>query len=238
MSTIHCKQLCKTFLQGDVTITGLDQVDITIEEGEFVCLSGPSGSGKTTLLNAIGGLDTPDSGEIHMGEIRIDQLDKGPLADMRLHNIGFVFQAYNLIPVLTAQENVEFVMQVQGIAPAERAVKAREMLKEVGLEGMEDRRPAHLSGGQQQRVAVARAIVSQPQLVLADEPTANLDSKTAAHLMNLFSELNQIHGITFIIATHDQRVMGYAKRLVWMQDGKIMTDTEQVPTAMEDVAVD
>jgi len=235
MSTIHCKQLCKTFQQGDVTITGLDHVDITIEKGEFVCLSGPSGSGKTTLLNAIGGLDTPDSGEIHMGDIRIDRLDKGTLADMRLHNIGFVFQAYNLIPVLTAQENVEFVMQVQGVAPAERAVKAREILKEVGLEGMEDRRPANLSGGQQQRVAVARAIVSQPQLVLADEPTANLDSTTAAHLMNLFSSLNQHHKITFIIATHDKRVMGYAKRLIWMQDGKIMTDTEQEPVAMEDV---
>ena len=235
MSTIHCKQLCKTFQQGDVTITGLDQIDISIEEGEFVCLSGPSGSGKTTLLNAIGGLDTPASGEIHMGDIRIDRLDKGPLADMRLHNIGFVFQAYNLIPVLTAQENVEFVMQVQGVAPAERGVKAREILKEVGLEGMEDRRPANLSGGQQQRVAVARAIVSQPQLVLADEPTANLDSTTAAHLMNLFSILNQHHKITFIIATHDKRVMAYAKRLIWMQDGKIMTDTEQEPVAMDDV---
>ena len=235
MSTIHCKQLCKTFQQGDVTITGLDQVNISIEKGEFVCLSGPSGSGKTTLLNAIGGLDTPDSGEIHMGDIRIDRLDKGPLADMRLHNIGFVFQAYNLIPVLTAQENVEFVMQVQGVAPEERAVKAREILKEVGLEGMEDRRPAHLSGGQQQRVAVARAIVSQPQLVLADEPTANLDSTTAAHLMNLFSSLNQHHQITFIIATHDKRIMAYAKRLIWMQDGKIMSDTEQVPVAMDAV---
>lgn len=235
MSTIHCKQLCKTFQQGDVTITGLDQVDISIEEGEFVCLSGPSGSGKTTLLNAIGGLDTPDSGEIHMGEIRIDQLDKGSLADMRLHHIGFVFQAYNLIPVLTARENVEFVMQVQGVAPAQRAQKAREILKEVGLEGMEDRRPANLSGGQQQRVAVARAIVSHPRLMLADEPTANLDSTTATHLMNLFSSLNQHHKITFIIATHDKRVMAYARRLIWMQDGKIITDTEQEPVAMDDV---
>ncbi len=235
MSTIDCKQLCKTFQQGDVTITGLDQINVTIEEGEFVCLSGPSGSGKTTLLNAIGGLDTPDSGEIHMGEIRIDQLDKGSLADMRLHHIGFVFQAYNLIPVLTAQENVEFVMQVQGVAPAQRAQKAREILKEVGLEGMEDRRPANLSGGQQQRVAVARAIVSHPRLMLADEPTANLDSTTATHLMNLFSSLNQHHKITFIIATHDKRVMAYARRLIWMQDGKIMTDTEQEPMAMDDV---
>jgi putative ABC transport system ATP-binding protein len=227
MSAIHCHQLCKTFTQGDEVITGLDHVDITIEEGEFVCLSGPSGSGKTTLLNAIGGLDTPDSGEIRMGDIRIDQLDRGPLADMRLHHIGFVFQAYNLIAVLSAQENVEFVMQVQGVAAEKRALKAIEILREVGLEGMEDRRPAQLSGGQQQRVAVARAIVSRPDLVLADEPTANLDSVAAAHLMGLFSQLNEHHRITFVIATHDKRVMSYARRLVRMQDGKIISDEAQ-----------
>ncbi len=227
MSAIHCHQLCKTFRQGDETITGLDHVDITIETGEFVCLSGPSGSGKTTLLNAIGGLDTPDSGEIRMGELRIDQLKRGALADMRLHHIGFVFQAYNLIPVLSARENVEFVMQVQGVATAERARKARAILAEVGLEGLEDRRPAQLSGGQQQRVAVARAIVSQPDLVLADEPTANLDSVAAAHLMGLFASLNQNHGVTFVIATHDKRVMAYARRLVKMQDGKIISDEAQ-----------
>lgn len=232
MSTICCNQLYKTFKQGDEIITGIDNVNITIEEGEFVCLSGPSGSGKTTLLNAIGGLDTPDSGEIQMDGIRVDQLDKGSLADMRLHHIGFVFQAYNLIAVLSAQENVEFVMQVQGVAASERAQKARDILKEVGLEGMENRRPAHLSGGQQQRVAVARAIVSQPKLVLADEPTANLDSVTSAHLMNLFSELNQHHNITFIIATHDKRVMSYAKRLIKMQDGKIISDEMQVPESI------
>jgi len=227
MSAIHCHQLCKTFRQGDEIITGLDHVDITIEAGEFVCLSGPSGSGKTTLLNAIGGLDTPDSGEIRMGDIRIDQLERGPLADMRLHHIGFVFQAYNLIPVLTAQENVEFVMQVQGVAAVERGRKARAILAEVGLEGMEDRRPAQLSGGQQQRVAVARAIVSHPDLVLADEPTANLDSVAATHLMGLFSELNEHHRITFVIATHDKRVMSYARRLIKMQDGKIISDEAQ-----------
>ena len=227
MSAIHCHLLCKTFRQGDEIITGLDHVDITIEEGEFVCLSGPSGSGKTTLLNAIGGLDTPDSGEIRMGEIRIDQLDRGSLADMRLHHIGFVFQAYNLIPVLTAQENVEFVMQVQGIPTAERTRKARDILREVGLEGMEARRPAQLSGGQQQRVAVARAIVSHPDLVLADEPTANLDSVASTHLMGLFSELNENHKITFVIATHDKRVMSYARRLIKMQDGKIIGDAAQ-----------
>jgi putative ABC transport system ATP-binding protein len=227
MSAIHCHQLCKTFRQGDEIITGLDHVDLNIEAGEFVCLSGPSGSGKTTLLNAIGGLDTPDSGEIRMGDIRIDQLERGPLADVRLHHIGFVFQAYNLIPVLSAQENVEFVMQVQGVAAQERARKARAILAEVGLEGMEDRRPAQLSGGQQQRVAVARAIVSQPDLVLADEPTANLDSVASKHLMGLFVELNHNHHVTFVIATHDKRVMSYARRLIKMQDGRIIGDAAQ-----------
>ncbi len=224
MSAIRCRQLCKTFRQGDEIITGLDHVDLEIDAGEFVCLSGPSGSGKTTLLNAIGGLDTPDSGEIRMGDIRIDRLDRGELADVRLHHIGFVFQAYNLIPVLSARENVEFVMQVQGLPAAERARKARAILQEVGLAGMEDRRPAQLSGGQQQRVAVARAIVSHPDLVLADEPTANLDSVSLAHLMDLFVEMNQQHRITFVIATHDKRVMTYARRLIRMRDGKVIGD--------------
>ena len=227
MSSIRCRQHCKTFKQGDEIITGLDHIDLDIDEGEFVCLSGPSGSGKTTLLNAIGGLDTPDSGEIHMGDIRVDQLERGPLADMRLHHIGFVFQAYNLIPVLTARENVEFVMQVQGLSAAERKKRSMAILSEVGLDGMEDRRPAELSGGQQQRVAVARAIVSQPKLVLADEPTANLDSVTAEHLMELFRELNEAHGVTFLLSTHDERVMRYAKRLLRMQDGKVISDEFQ-----------
>jgi len=216
MTAIHCQQLCKTFRQGDAVITGLDHVDLEIESGEFLCLSGPSGSGKTTLLNAIGGLDKPDSGEIRMGELRIDRLERDALADLRLHHIGFVFQSYNLIPVLDARENVEFVMQVQGVGAAERAAKARAILAEVGLEGLEDRRPAQLSGGQQQRVAVARAIVSRPDLVLADEPTANLDSVASAQLMDLFVELNRGHGITFVIATHDKRVMSYARRLIRM----------------------
>lgn len=234
MSSIICKDLYKTFLQGDEIITGLDNVSITIDKGGFVCLSGPSGSGKTTLLNAMGGLDTPDSGQITIGEVRIDELGKGPLADMRLNNIGFVFQAYNLIPVLTARENVEFVMQVSGISAEERSHRSHKILKEVGLEGMEDRRPAHLSGGQQQRVAVARAIVSQPTLVLADEPTANLDTVTSSQLMDLFVELNQNHNITFVIATHDVRVMKYAKRLIKMEDGKIICDEVQQQTMIQD----
>jgi putative ABC transport system ATP-binding protein len=228
MTAIRCVELCKYYQQGDAVIKALDHVTLDIDEGSFICLSGPSGSGKTTLLNAIGGLDTLDSGEIHIDGERVDQLGKGPLADLRLHHIGFVFQAYNLIPVLTARENVEFVMQVQGIPARQRKEKSTAILKEVGLEGMEDRRPAQLSGGQQQRVAVARAIVSQPKLVLADEPTANLDSKTAKHLMELFSELNEHHNVTFLIATHDERVMRYAQRLIKMQDGKVISDIVQI----------
>ncbi len=227
MTSIVCKNLCKTFQQGDEIITGLDHVSISIAESDFVCLSGPSGSGKTTLLNAMGGLDTPDSGEIYVGETRIDQLSKGQLADMRLNSIGFVFQAYNLIPVLTARENVEFVMQIQGVPADQRSSHSFKILKEVGLEGMEDRRPAQLSGGQQQRVAVARAIVSQPTLVLADEPTANLDTVTSSQLMDLFVELNIKRKITFVIATHDRRVMKYANRLIKMVDGEIISDQAQ-----------
>jgi putative ABC transport system ATP-binding protein len=234
MSSIVCKDLCKTFQQGEEIITGLDHVSIEIDAGDFVCLSGPSGSGKTTLLNAMGGLDTPDSGQIRVGDTQVDELGKGPLADMRLHKIGFVFQAYNLIPVLTARENVEFVMQVRGESASERSRRSHEILKEVGLEGMEDRRPAQLSGGQQQRVAVARAIVSQPALVLADEPTANLDSVTAGQLMELFVELNQNHNITFVIATHDTRVMAYSRRLIKMRDGKIISDEVQQQRLIED----
>lgn len=221
---VVCEDLCKTFQQGDAVITGLDHVSLIIPTGDFICLSGPSGSGKTTLLNAIGGLDTPDSGRVFVAGQRIDQLSKGKLADMRLHTIGFVFQAYNLIPVLSAMENVEFVMHVQGLNSTERRNKAQAILEEVGLKGMEHRRPHQLSGGQQQRVAVARAIASRPALVLADEPTANLDSVSMEHLMDLFVELNEKQHVTFIIATHDQRVMTYAKRQIKMQDGKIISD--------------
>ena len=227
MSSVRCVDLCKTYRQGDQDIKALDHVSIEIEEGGFVCLSAPSGGGKTTLLNAIGGLDIPDSGEVWIAGQRIDEMSKGELADLRLSSIGFVFQAYNLIPVLTAQENIEFVMQVQGVSAVERRKKSLAILDEVGLKGLENRRPAEMSGGQQQRVAVARAIVSRPALVLADEPTANLDSKTSDELMTLFTELNEHHNTTFVIATHDQRVMGYAKRLIRMLDGRIVDDIEQ-----------
>ena len=227
MAAVRCVDLCKTYRQGDQDIKALDHVSIEIAEGGFVCLSAPSGGGKTTLLNAIGGLDIPDSGEVWIAGQRIDEMSKGELADLRLSSIGFVFQAYNLIPVLTAQENIEFVMQVQGVPAAERREKSLAILEEVGLQGLEGRRPAEMSGGQQQRVAVARAIVSRPALVLADEPTANLDSKTSDELMTLFTELNEHHNTTFVIATHDQRVMGYAKRLIRMLDGRIVDDIEQ-----------
>ena len=227
MTAVRCVDLCKTYHQGDEDIKALDHVSIEIDEGGFVCLSAPSGGGKTTLLNAIGGLDKPDSGEIYIAGRRIDNLGKGQLAELRLRQIGFVFQAFNLIPVLTARENVEFVMQVQGVPTDDRGKLALEILDEVGLAGLEDRLPADMSGGQQQRVAVARAIVSRPALVLADEPTANLDSKTSDGLMELFRELNDHHKTTFVIATHDKRVMSYAKRLVKMLDGRIVDDILQ-----------
>lgn len=227
MTAVRCVDLCKTYRQGETDIKALDHLSLEVAEGGFVCLSSPSGGGKTTLLNTIGGLDRPDSGEVYIAGRRIDNLQKGELAELRLEKIGFVFQAYNLIPVLTARENVEFVMQVQGVRAAERRQRAEEILNEVGLEGLEDRRPDEMSGGQQQRVAVARAIVSRPALVLADEPTANLDSKTADSLMEQFTELNEHYGTTFIMATHDQRVMAYAKRLVRMLDGRIVDDIVQ-----------
>ena len=227
MTAVRCIDLCKTYLQGDQEIKALDHLSLDIEAGGFVCLSSPSGGGKTTLLNAIGGLDRPDSGEVWIAGQRIDTLGKGELATLRLHKIGFVFQAYNLIPVLTARENVEFVMQVQGMPADERRERSMAVLDEVGLAGMEDRRPAAMSGGQQQRVAVARAIVSGPALVLADEPTANLDSRNSDDLMELFSTLNREHKTTFVIATHDQRVMAHVPRLVSMLDGRIVDDRRQ-----------
>lgn len=227
MIAVRCVDLCKTYRQGDQDIKALDHLSLEITKGGFVCLSAPSGGGKTTLLNAIGGLDTPDSGEVYVAGERIDNLGKGELADLRLRHIGFVFQAYNLIPVLSARENVEFVMQVQGVPATQRRDKSMAILNEVGLQGLEDRRPAEMSGGQQQRVAVARAIASRPDLILADEPTANLDSKTSDGLMELFTELNEHHNTTFVIATHDQRVMSYAKRLIRMLDGRIVEDVDQ-----------
>lgn len=227
MSTVTCKNLYKTFGEGDLAVHALSDITLEIESGSFVCLSGPSGSGKTTLLNMIGGLDSPSKGEITVAKQRVDTMNKAQLANMRLQHIGFVFQAYNLIPVLTAQENIEFVMQLQGVSSHERKTKSLAILHEVGLEGMEHRRPAEMSGGQQQRVAVARALVSEPDLVLADEPTANLDSHTAENLLELLRNLNEKHGTTFIVSTHDKLVMSYAKRLIKMHDGKLVEDISQ-----------
>jgi len=221
------RKVCKTFGEGELAVRALRDIDLDIEKTDFVCLSGPSGSGKTTLLNMVGGLDRPTSGEITVADKRVDLMDKGELAEMRLRNIGFIFQAYNLIPVLTARENVEFVMQLQGVPGETRHQKSTSILKEVGLDGMEDRKPAELSGGQQQRVAVARALVSEPALILADEPTANLDSVTAEKLMDLLRHLNDEHGITFVISTHDKLVMSHARRLLRMHDGKIVEDIKQ-----------
>jgi putative ABC transport system ATP-binding protein len=221
---VVCRHLSKNYQQGELTIPALVDINLDIPSGDFVCLSGPSGSGKSTLLNLLSGLDTPTAGEIEIDEQRVDKMSKADLADMRLHKIGFVFQAYNLIPVLSAQENVEFVMQLQGVSSAERAKKSLAILKEVGLEGLENRRPGDLSGGQQQRVAVARAIVSEPTLILADEPTANLDSQTAESLMQLLQIMNEEHGVTFLFSTHDQLVMDYSKRLVKLRDGQIEND--------------
>jgi len=227
MTAVRCIDLCKTYRQGEQDIKALDHLSIDIEEGGFVCLSAPSGGGKTTLLNAIGCLDTPDSGEVWLTGQRVDTLSKSALANLRLHKIGFVFRAYNLIPMLSARENVDFVMHIQAIAAQARREDSMAILREVGLAGLEDRRPAEMSGGQQQRVAVARAIVSRPALVLADEPTANLDSKAADALMQLFRKLNATHRTTFVMATHDQRIMTYAKRLVRMLDGRIVEDIDQ-----------
>ncbi len=227
MSIVTLKKVCKIFGEGDLAVHALKNIDLEIHQGGFLCLSGPSGSGKTTLLNMVGGLDVPSSGEITVADKRVDQMNRAELAEMRLHNIGFVFQAYNLIPVLNARENIEFVMQLQGVDSNIRHRKANDILEEVGLSGLGDRKPAELSGGQQQRVAVARALVSEPALILADEPTANLDSATAETLMTLLRQLNDERKITFLISTHDKLVMSHARRLLKMQDGVIIDDIAQ-----------
>lgn len=221
---IHCEQLTKIYDQTESIVVALNKVDLSVEEGEFLSLVGPSGSGKSTLLHLIGGLDIATSGQVTIGESTLGTLSKSELSQLRLQDIGFVFQAYNLIPVLSARENVEFVMQLQGVPPIERRKRAIEILAEVGLAGLEDRRPAHLSGGQQQRVAVARAVVSRPRLILADEPTANLDSVTATNLILLMRKMNEDLGITFIFSTHDPIVMEHARRVVRLKDGEICED--------------
>jgi putative ABC transport system ATP-binding protein len=224
MKIVECVEVNKTYRQGQVTVQALKDLSLQISKGEFLAVAGPSGSGKTTLLNMIGGLDLLDSGRIFVDGEALESLSPSQLADLRLHKIGFVFQAYNLIPVLSAIENVEYVMLLQGLPSQERRAKSRAILDEVGLEGKYHRRPAELSGGQQQRVAVARAIVSNPAIVLADEPTANLDSKTGQGLLEMMKQMNAEKQITFIFSTHDRMVMEYARRLVKLRDGCLVDD--------------
>ena len=214
----------KEYIGNGMPVQAVRGVDLTIERGEFVAIVGPSGSGKTTFLNLLSGLDTVTSGTIRLEGRLISEMSGRELSDFRRDHIGFVFQAYNLIPVLSVEENIEYIMLLQGRPASERRERVREVLAEMGLKGMESRRPPKLSGGQQQRVAVARAIVSKPSLVLADEPTANLDSQTAVDLIALMRRLNESHGTTFVFSTHDQRVMERARRLITLVDGKIGWD--------------
>ena len=221
---IKINHLHKIYNDKSVPVHAVNDVTLNFKEGEFAAIVGPSGSGKTTLLNLIGGLDSPTSGNITVNGTVISDLKPSQLIDFRLHNIGFVFQAYNLIPVLTAKENVEFIMDLQNKSKKEREERTMSLLQAVGLEDRKDNRPSELSGGQQQRIAVARALASKPKFILADEPTANLDSKTAENLLDIMEKLNREENITFIFSTHDPRVMKKARRMITMVDGKISTD--------------
>ncbi|QTA90807.1 ABC transporter ATP-binding protein [Desulfonema magnum] len=224
MNIVELTDIKKIYHQGNVDVHALRRVSLSIKKREFVALAGPSGSGKTTMLNIMGGLDTADSGSVVVDGKAFDKMNQSELANLRLHKIGFIFQSYNLIPVLSAVENVEYVMLLQGVPTKERRERAITILDDVGLGGKYDRRPAELSGGQQQRVAVARAIVSNPSIVLADEPTANLDSETGKGLLEMMREMNQKKSVTFIFSTHDKMVMDHARRLVHIRDGQVADD--------------
>jgi len=224
MNIVECIDVKKAYWQDKLEVRALNRITLSIQKGAFVALAGPSGSGKTTLLNIIGGLDSADSGRVIVDGNALETMTQSELASLRLHNVGFVFQSYNLIPVLSALENVEFVMLLQGVSTAERRERAIAILDDVGLEGMYNRRPAELSGGQQQRVAVARAIVSSPSIVLADEPTANLDSKTGTGLLEMMKQMNERRNATFVFSTHDKMVMDYARRLILLRDGLVADD--------------
>jgi putative ABC transport system ATP-binding protein len=221
---IETRDLCRTFGSEETKVTALDHVSINIEQGEFTAIIGPSGSGKTTLLHLIGGLDEPNSGSVMLSGSNIADMSGNQLSDFRRDHIGFVFQAYNLIPVLSAEENIEYIMLLQGVGAAERKKRVKEMLELVELDGLGDRRPSHLSGGQQQRVAVARAMASNPDIILADEPTANLDSKTGISLLDVMRDLNQQRKMTFVFSTHDEKIMDRATRLIYLRDGKVERD--------------
>ncbi len=224
MKTVECIEVKKSYRHGAIEVHALRDVSLAIEKGEFTAVAGPSGSGKTTLLNLVGGLDASDAGSIMVDGNAFDQMSPSRLANLRLHKIGFVFQAYNLIPVLSAAENVEFVMLLQGVSARERQQRAKAILDDVGLADKYDRRPSELSGGQQQRVAVARAIVSNPSIVLADEPTANLDSESGNGLLEMMKKMNEEKNVTFIFSTHDKMVMDYARRLILLRDGRLVDD--------------
>lgn len=221
---VRCETVTKEYRQGSITVPALAGIDLEIRRGDFTVLVGPSGSGKTTLLNLIGGLDSPTSGRIWIRGAEIGQMTRSQRSRLRLREIGFVFQEYNLVPVLSALENVEFIMLLQGVGEAERRRRSLTLLRDLGLEGLEHRRPAELSGGQQQRVAVARAIAAEPVIVLPDEPTANLDSTSGAALMDLMRQLNADKGVTFVFSTHDPMVVGRARRVIRLRDGRIEAD--------------
>ncbi len=224
MNVIETHNLNKVYDELAVPVKAVDNVTLTVTQGEFTAIVGPSGSGKTTLLNIIGGLDHPTSGTIKIDGHEISAMSSNKLIDFRLHNIGFIFQAYNLIPVLTAKENVEFIMLLQGKPKKERNERVKELMSAVGLADKMDNRPSELSGGQQQRVAVARALASKPRFILADEPTANLDSHSAENLLDIMLKLNQEENITFIFSTHDQRVINRARRVITLTDGRMVSD--------------
>ena len=222
---ITIKNIRKTYQSGDIEVQALQDISLTIKPGEFTAIVGPSGSGKTTLLNIIGGLDSPTIGSVKINETDITQLPENELIDFRLHHIGFIFQSYNLIPVLTAKENVEFLMLLQKKNEQARNERTLKLLKAVGLEDQIHKRPNEMSGGQQQLVAVARSLASKPSFILADEPTANLDSKSSENLLNIMQRLNRDEKTTFIFSTHDQRVIDKANRIITIEDGKIISDT-------------
>ena len=227
MAIIRVDSVSKVYFQGRVSFKALDQVSLDVEKGEFVALAGPSGSGKTTLLNLIGSLDVPDEGGVFFNQQNLSELNDSQKADLRLQQIGFVFQAYNLIPVLTAAENIDYILLLQKVEKSVRTRKVNDILQEVGLAEKAGNRPDEMSGGQQQRVAVARAIVTDPQVVLADEPTANLDSTTGRKLLEMMKLMNRSKQVTFIFATHDPMVMDFADRLVSLKDGRIVSDTRK-----------
>ncbi len=226
---LEARDVTKIYRTGEVETPAIVDVSLVIEHGEFSTLCGPSGSGKTTLLNQLGTLDRPTEGRILVDGVDTTELSESARADLRLRKLGFVFQAYNLVPVLSAVENVEFVLLLQGLSTSERRRRSRELLEELGLGELVRKRPGEMSGGQQQRVAVARAIVSNPLIVLADEPTANLDSKTAEALLDLMARMNEERGVTFLFSTHDPRVMARAKRILHLADGQIESDERQGP---------